>query len=284
MTFFFTFPDGRFVPGRTRWLVLIWGVSEIPGFFFADSPFISSTWLDPLRGALFVGLVGSGLFAQIYRYRHVSNPMQRQQTKWVVFGSVMALGGTLALVAVYMSFPALDRPGSLTREVIDSGFVALTLIVPLSIGVAMLRSHLWDIDIIIRRTLVYSILTSLAVLIYISSVVLLQTVVRLLLGRDSSQLATVVSTLLIAALFAPLRRRVQTVIEQRFYRRKYDAAKTLAVFSLHMRDEVELDRLTGQLLAVVEETMLPAHLSLWVMPARGRTTPVQNQPQLDSTL
>jgi hypothetical protein len=138
------------------------------------------------------------------------------------------------------------------------------LLIPISIGVAILRSRLWNIDIIIRRTLVYGWLTGLLVLIYFGSVVLWQTIFRLFTGRAQSEVVTVISTLVIAALFSPLRRRVQAIIDQRFYRRKYDAARTLSAFSAALRDEVQLDRLTDEILGVVSETMQPAHVTLWL--------------------
>ena len=144
------------------------------------------------------------------------------------------------------------------------------LALPVSIGVAMLRYRLWDIDIIIRKTLVYSILTALLALIYFGGVVLLQQLTRSITA--SSDLAIAVLTLVIAALFFPLRRRVQNAIDRRFYRRKYDAAKTLAAFGVTARDEVELDKLTSELLNVISETMQPTTVSLWLrpMPAPGK--------------
>ncbi len=134
----------------------------------------------------------------------------------------------------------------------------------IAMGNALLRHRLCDIDIIIRRTLVYSILTALLAGVYFGSVVLLQQLFRGFTGQGSNQLAVVMSTLAIAALFSPLRRRIQTTIDRRFYRRKYDATRTLQAFSAKIRDEVDLDTLTGDLLAVVEETMQPTHVSLWL--------------------
>src|SRR3712207_703561 len=144
-----------------------------------------------------------------------------------------------------------------------SGFM---LLIPLSIGVAILRSRLYDVDVVINRTLVYGALTAALVLLYVLGVVVFQSPFRALTGQES-QLAVVASTLVIAALFGPLRRRVQTVIYRRFYRGKYDAQKTLQDFGARSRDEVDLDTLRGDLVAVVEETLKPEHVSFWLRPS-----------------
>ena len=161
---------------------------------------------------------------------------------------------------------ALGRLNPLADEV----GLLIFVFVPLSIGIAILRYRLWDIDVIIRKTLVYSILTALLALIYFGGVVLVQQLTRSITA--SSDLAIAVSTLVIAALFFPLRRRVQTAIDRRFYRRKYDAAKTLATFGVTVRDEVELDKLTAELINVVNETMQPMSVSLWLKPTAEKQT------------
>jgi hypothetical protein len=264
LTFLYLFPDGHFVPHWSRWLALLWLAYQVPAYFAPQSPAdLAGTWLG---GVIFPSLVASGVAAQVYRYRRVASLEQRQQTKWVVFGVVVGIALDLTVVAVVTSgiLPWRFEPGSLAYFlVLTVAFFAL-LLIPLSIGVAILRARLWDIDIIIRRTLVYSSLSGVLLLVYVSSIVLLQAVLRPLFGQQSPQLVTVASTLVIAALFSPLRRRIQTVIDQRFYRRKYDAAQILAAFGATMRDKTDLDALVDELLMVVKQTMQPSHVSLWL--------------------
>jgi hypothetical protein len=259
--FFYVFPDGRFVPRWIRWLVPLVLVKEAVGAFRPD--LLGNDWFIAVE-------VASAIFAQIYRYWRVSNAVQRQQTKWVVFGSGVAGGGSLGLI-LYSNFAWLGgnpSPG-ISNLLITTAFSLFILLIPLSIGVAILRSRLWDIDLLIRRTLIYTVLTGLLALAYFGSVLVLEGVVRLLTGQSQSQVVTVVSTLAIAALFVPLRRRVQGFIDRRFYRRKYDAARTLAAFSNTVRDEVELDRLAERLTEVVDETLQPESVSLWLRATSG---------------
>jgi hypothetical protein len=262
---FYLFPDGRFVPRWMGWFALGFTVLIVQSEYF---PELLPDWLIAGPGGIvWFGFLGSILFAQVYRYRRVSGLVQRQQTKWVVFGVTAYLLGIVALVLPYLVVPAVDQPDSLYGLVVGIAVPVFHLLVPLSIGIAILRARLWDIDVIINRTLVYSTLTAALALIYISSVVLLQQLLSPFTA--GSELAIVASTLAIAALFNPLRRRIQSLIDKRFYRRKYNATQILQAFSIRMRDETDLDTLASDLLHVVEETMQPVHVSLWLREPGG---------------
>ena len=268
--FLYLFPDGHFVPRWTRWLALGWIVGlMVPATFFYD-PFLRSFGV-PLATALAgLGFGGTTLIAQIYRYRRVSDPSQRQQTKWVFFGVVTALGGACGLLVLSMVVPR----SVLASLVGTSVLYLLVLLIPVSIAIAVLRCHLYNIDVLINRTLVYASLSVLLALIYFGGVTATEAIFRSLTGQEKQpQLAVVVSTLVIAALFNPLRRSIQGSIDRRFYRRKYDARKTLETFSSKLRDETDLDALSEDLVGVVRETMQPAHVSLWLRPdttSKGR--------------
>jgi len=165
-------------------------------------------------------------------------------------------------------FPSLGQAGSFYQLVTATASIVILFIVPLCIGIAILRYRLFDIDIIIHRTLVYSTLTVLLAVIYEVSVITLQSFTSGLPFIRGNQLAIVASTFLIGGLFKPLHDRTRALIDRRFYRRKYDAARTVAAFSATIRDEVDLNQLCAKLTAVVEETMQPAHVSLWLCPPK----------------
>ncbi len=259
--FLFLFPNGQFVPRWTRWLALLSIVlGTLSDLTPPGSPFNSSG----LSGAILLLLIAFALLAQIYRYRRVSTPVQRQQTKWVVFGITVTIIGFLILFVPYLIFPVLSQPGSGFDIYVSPGVIIIMLSIPVSIGIAILRSRLWDIDIIINRTLVYGTLTVSLALVYVGLIIGLQSLLGTIIRQSNNDIAIVVSTLAIAALFQPLRRRIQNIIDRRFYRRKYDAQKTLAAFSATLRNEVDLATLSEHLVAVVEETMQPAHVSLWL--------------------
>jgi hypothetical protein len=264
MLFFYLFPSGRFVPRWTRWLALCWVLFSGSWIF---TPFGPPSWPPLLFNGAVLVLWGSFVVAQAYRYARVSDATQRQQTKWVVFGVAGAVAGVLT--TIFTVGAAVDLPPEEVGPKILSMLLmdAFVLLIPLSIGVAVLRSRLFDIDIIINRTLVYGALTATLAAFYFGGVTATQAIFRTLTGQEQQpQLAIVISTLVIAALFNPLRRRIQSFIDRRFYRKKYDAAKTLEAFSAKLRDETDLGALTGEVVGVVKKTMQPAHVSLWLRP------------------
>lgn len=263
LVFFYVFPDGRFVP---RWTVLpagVWSLAWIAGLFRGSM--LDQIAQPIVNGPIFAVVIASVIIAQVYRYRRVSAPRQREQTKWVVYGFSLALSGFLVFL-LFGNFivptAAHDNP---ILQLFADGFVyCLFLVIPIAIAIAILRSRLYDIDALISRTLVYGSLTALLAAIYFGSVVGMQHLAGAQAGNNP--LIIVVSTLLIAALFQPLRRRIQATIDRRFYRRKYDAAKTLAAFAATLRAQTDLAELTEHVVATVEETMRPAHVSLWIAP------------------
>jgi hypothetical protein len=263
---FFIFPNGRFVPRWTRWPAGVLVTGTVLLALFPNPPFNIESW--PFWRFFYNGLgwLLIGVYAQIYRYVRVSSPAQRQQSKWAFFGFTVALAGYLGWIWIDTLLP-LDRPESrvLADLVGNAVVLGFMLIIPLSFGVAIFRYRLWDIDIIINRTLVYGTLTGMLVAIYFGGVTLLQGMLRGLTGQEST-VAIVASTLTIAVLFNPLRRRIQSLIDRRFYRRKYDAAKALEAFSAKLRDETDLDAVKGDLVGVIKETLQPKHVSLWVHP------------------
>jgi hypothetical protein len=214
--------------------------------------------VGPVETVLYVlGIVAAAsLFLRMRR----ANGVARQQIKWFTYAAVVLVSGGI------LDFTVSEATGLLWVGKI--GFV-LTMIglagMPMAIGIAVLRYRLYNIDRIINRTLVYGSLTAMLLAVYVADIVVFQRIFLFLTGEEST-LAVVASTLVIAALFNPLRRRIQSFIDRSFYRRKYDARKTLEAFSTKLRDETDLDALSDDLVGVVRETMQPAHVSLWLRP------------------
>jgi len=235
----------------------------IPVEWFYDFLPYSSLNNDIWTNLIWIGIVISIMATQVYRYIRVSNLVQRQQTKWVVFAIIIGLlvEAVFTLVAVF--FPSLNQSGSLYWLLYNNISTYALLLIPLSLFIAILRYRLWDIDNLINRALVYGILTILLALVYFGLIFALQYLLRGIFSQ-TNDVVIVISTLMIAALFQPLRKRIQTIIDLRFYRRKYDAVKTLEAFSATLRNEVDLNQLSEHLLEVVQETMQPAQVSLWL--------------------
>ena len=260
----FLFPDGRFAP-RWAWSVPLVGVAGVVLQMNA------SALLPGLAPLLVAVALIAGVASQLYRYLRIAGDVARQQAKWAIIGLCVAVLAEVAFIVVEALRPLarLDVQMSYALFVANRVLMVVTplslLLVPLTLSVAILRSRLWDIHLIINRTLVYLALTTLLVAVYGANIILWQRLLRVIIGQEH-ELAVVVSTLVIAALFHPLRRRVQRFIDQRYYRRAYDAARVLTTFSATMRDEVDLNRLSGDLVSVVRETMQPTHVSIWMCP------------------
>ena len=265
LPYLFLFPNGTAVPRRAAWLV---GALVVYHFFIQAGTVIAyaapdlgmrlnlpnwgeSIYITPVLLNFVVILA-----CQVYRYRRVSTPIERQQTKWFLFG----FGLIVALIPVSFFVDSTGRGGFL-NDITD---VLLWMPLYFGLAIAILRYRLWDVDVIIRKTLLYTAMTALLALVYFGGVVLLQRLFRSLTGVAQSPLAVVVSTLVIAALFTPLRRRIQDTIDRRFYRKKYDAQRVLAQFALTARDETDLDALTAELASVVQATLQPERVSVWL--------------------
>jgi hypothetical protein len=262
------FPTGR-LPSR-RWRPLAW-ISALSGMtiavlvFFYGSP-------DKVGGVVTIAAMTTvsvilvtfilSAISLVIRFR-AARGTERQQLKWFALAAVFAV-----LVFVMGTALGLERSFSETFWTLINAVSNAFLYS--AVGIAILRYRLYDIDRIINRALVYGSLTVFLALVYFGGVVTTQTIFRAITGQERlSQLAVVISTLAIAALFNPLRRRIQNVIDRRFYRRKYDAAKTLESLSTKLRDETDLDELSGDLVRVVRETIQPEHVSLWLRPPGG---------------
>lgn len=261
--FFFIFPDGRFVPRWSWMLISLWIVNFVFWVAPAASPLNINNW-PLLLGAVWLFIVyGGSLAMQVYRYRRVASPLQRQQIKWLIFGFVPVLVIPVLGGLVVTLFPALNNPGSFLVIAVEPLWRFYYLPIPFCIGIALLRYRLWDIDVLINRTLVYGTLTVSLAVVYFGLIFALQYLLRGMISQNNS-VAIVVSTPAIAALFQPLRHRIQNVIDRRFYRRKYDAAQIVEAFSTTLRNEVDLNQLREHLIMFVQDTMQPAHISLWL--------------------
>lgn len=269
LLYFFLFPNGEVVPRWMRWPIAVYTLSHFlfqtigllilggilpPGRFEAVLPVFQTGIL---------AVFGMVLGAQVYRYARISSSVERAQTRWFILGIAM-----LAVPPVIGSLLGI-------RWVFDSlewGTLSLVLI-PVTLAIAILRYRLWDIDVIVRRTLQYTFVTALLAMIYFGGIVLLQGLIGPLVGDRSTPLVTVMTTLGIVGLFKPLRNRVQKFVDLRFYRVKYDAELALAGFASTVRDEVDLDQLISALTEVAQVTMQPRTTSLWVKEPPGRRTP-----------
>jgi hypothetical protein len=271
------FPDGRFVPSWTRLLaaVAVAVFASLPDLPTAvldlpDPPVGIPGWRWLLMVLAISALLGGGIVAQAYRYRHVSSLVQQQQTKWVISTMGALLLVILVAIVIPSTFTSTANPWFAWTLL---GTIPLVLLVPVSFANAILRHRLYEIDRIINRTLVYALLTAVLGVTYAGVVLGLGQLFGGIATEPPSW-AVAGATLAVAALFQPARRRIQATVDQRFNRRHYDAARTVEAFSARLRDEVDLDTLSAELLAVADQTMEPTTAWLWLRPAAGRARPI----------
>jgi hypothetical protein len=278
------FPNGRLPSPRWRpiaWaaglgtIAVIFGMAFHPGSLGAmgiseSNPFgipggaeVTNALMAVSVPLLLVGVLGS-IASVVVRFRHAVG-IERAQLKWLAFAGLIVVPGNILGWIPVMVWP--DNPATMEVSIVIQSATIVNIVI--ATGIAMLRYRLWDIDIIINRTLVYGLLTATLLVVYLVLVWASQTLLSSLLGRDNN-VVLVGSTLVVAALFLPLRHRIQQLIDRRFYRRKYDAQKTLDAFSSTLQEEVDLEQLCERLLTVVQETMQPAFLCLWVRPSKQR--------------
>jgi len=281
------FPDGR-LPSR-RWRLLAWlsgavivlasmGVMLAPGplqgLGGVRNPFgvEGVPWVEDAGTAVLLMLplcMLASASSLMMRYRRSGGEV-REQIKWIAFAASVVVIVYLLVVVTSFVVPSVTwfaAASPLWLNILEYAALVSLTAVPIAVGFAVSKYRLYDIDVVINRTLVYGSLTALLALVYLGGVTAAQAIFSTLTGQqEQPQLAIVISTLIIAALFNPLRRRIQSFIDRRFYRGKYDAAKTLEAFSAKLRDETDLDALSTDLVGVIKETMQPAHVSLWLPP------------------
>ncbi|MHB1133466.1 MAG: hypothetical protein ACYC4L_13930 [Chloroflexota bacterium] len=286
VVFYYLLPDGRFVPRWTRWLAGLWMALAVLWLVFPESPenlVYSRNWMQRpwLAVPLYAAFYGSGIYAQVYRYRHVSGLMQRQQTKWVVFGSTAAFLGFVIYFGPLVVAPQIYQP-SVARVwhllVALPIFDALVIMAPVTLALSVLRYGLWRVDLVINRALVYGTLSALLGLLYLGSIWLLQPLFDSLVGQGLD-LAVAVSTLALAATFNPLRRRLQLLFDRALFRDQQQRLREAAAFAASARDQVDVQQISDRLLAAVEQTVRPVHTSLMLLEAPVRVAPEPDEPR-----
>lgn len=262
IVFFYIFPTGTFNP---RWTVLLAGFWILTVLANSTFPiFLLSSPGEPTDLTVFylIALVTSSMIVLSFRYRRVFNPNQKIQTKWVVLGIGLTWGGEV-LFEIFHRFLPIFEQNAVMFLFWNITALVWTLILPVSILIAVLSSAFLDIDVLLRRTLSYSALTITLIGIYFALVMLLQTLFELATGQRSS-LISIISTLVIAALFTPLRKRIQSDMDRVFFRKTYDAGQAVDRFSTLVREDVDLEEVSMQLVVILRETLQPEFLSFWL--------------------
>lgn len=279
MILLYVFPDGAFTPGWTRFVaplvvLLVGGSNFLPG-----SLLDYWSWAQPLPVVINLAMVASGGFALWQRYRSYSNAIQRQQIKWFLAGVLLILLNWLGDFFVVTIYPALTGEwlfpkvhDDLIREIVqETAWYISSFLLAVCIGLSVFRYRLWEIDLILRRTLIYGLLSGVLLSVYLALVLVTQSVFISLTGQRSA-LSLVISTLAIAGLFHPLRLRIQTAIDRRFFRRKFDAARILEAFGARLKSEIDLDELGDSFQAAVMQALQPEQISLWIVTSMADST------------
>ncbi|HRA55026.1 MAG TPA: hypothetical protein PLQ83_15300 [Thermoflexales bacterium] len=282
---FYLFPNGRFAPGWTRWLMVFVAVFIVIIGLSQGGVLQIPPVLDALMMVGALGLFGGGLASQVYRYFRRSDAIEKQQTKWIIAAiglfvlSVVVGLGNLLVVGPQQRGMATELLGSI---VLAPFFSLASATLPLSVGIAILRYRLWDIDVIVRRTVTYAIVSAALAVVYFGANIIAQGVIGAL-GGQRNEVAIVASTLAVAALFSPVRRRVQDAIDRRFNRQRYDADKVVADFAEYAAKETNLAALQARIVGVVAKTIQPKQVTMWV---RGNTVTLseRSSARLDSDL
>lgn len=266
VVFMYLFPDGRFVPRWTLYATGLLTVHFLLGNLFPGSPFDAGTWSNAMQIALIVLVTGSGLAAQNYRYFVLAGPVHKQQSKLVVSALLVVAGVLVLLFALNPGLGAgmsdlsvvTPRVEAVYNLILLAILGATLLALPASIAVSVLRYRLWDIDVFINRTLVYGAVTAILASVYFALVFGIGSIV------GGSYVTVAAATLIVAGAFEPLRRKLQSLVDRYFFRKRYDAVQTIEEFAARLREEIDLEELSRQMLQVVEDTVMPAGVSLWV--------------------
>ena len=288
LIFAYIFPSGAWAPRWSRWVAVPWLLWTTVFFAFGESALARRPALIAISYLIWIGWLGTGVCAQIYRYLWVATPRERQQSKWVLLGFISALVGMLLVSAQQVFTLSQGKAVAASATFIATALVIVAvsaLPIPVSISIAVLRHNLFDIDRLINLTLVYGALTLMLGGVYVTGVALAQVIIQALTGQHSeSPVALVITTLGVAALAQPARRRIQIAIDRQFYRRRYDAARIAATFAASLRSEIDLTELTQRLVDITYHTMKPRHVSLWLSQPQNRQTPPGHPLLADGSL
>ena len=265
-TFLLVIPNGRFSPSWARYAWMLFIVDLVALTLYINGFITLPEPLSTIVPAVAVGFVLLEIAFQVYRYRYDSTPAERQQTKWIALGVGAYLSSIFLWVLTWANALGLEAGGTRLVIIIIATHIIYTLLamLPIGITIAILRYRLWDVDVIIRRTLIYSVVSLLLALTYFAIVLTTQTLLSSFIPEDNT-LLIVGSTLAVAALFNPLQQRVQRVIDRLFYRKRYDSNLTLEQFSEKIRDAIAPQQISHQVMQTIEKTLQPEHIGLWIV-------------------